>query len=58
MVEIRGYVMYSNMPPHKRVLWAKSVDAKQFLLIHGVGYSTVNEGLIEFKLVIFHHFDF
>ena len=44
MVEVRGYVMYSNMPPHKRVLWGKSVDAKQFLLIHGVGYSTVNEG--------------
>ena len=44
MVEVPGYVLYSNTPPHARVFWARSVIAAQALFILGAKYFTLNEG--------------
>ena len=55
MVEVSRYVIYSNTPPPTRVFWARSVDSLQALLIPGAELSTLNEGWLRFKLVIFCH---
>ena len=49
MVKAPGYVIYSNMPPHTRALWTRSVDATQAFFILGAEYSTLNEGWLRFK---------
>ena len=44
MVVALGYVIYSNTPPHANTLWARSVDAAQFLFILDAKYFTSNKG--------------
>ena len=58
MVEVSGYVICSNTPPHSRAIWAKSMDAAQALLISSTKYSTLNEGWLTFKPVTSCHVGF
>ena len=58
MIEAPRYVIYSNKPPHTRVLWARSVDATQNLLIPSAKYSILNEGWLKFEPVTSCHIDF
>ena len=51
-------ILYSNTPPHTKVLWARSVDETQTLLIPGAEYSTLNEVWLRFEPVTTCHSGF
>ena len=58
VVEAPRYFIYFNMPPHKRTLWVRSMDAAQALVIPDAKYSTLNEGYLRFKPVTSCHVSF